>query len=478
MESSKEKLKDNRQVSFGMAVVVMLALAAIFMVGFGVFKINTQAIFLLAVVAAAIAGLLSGFTLEEVHQFFLDGCGKVIMAAMILMTVGAVIGSWIVSGIVPTIIYYGLGVLTPTSFLLAGFFICCILSFFTGSSYSAISTLGVAFMGISIGLNINPAITAGMIVSGSVFGDKLSPFSDSTNLAAAMADANVFDHVRSMLYTTVPAMIIAAVLYFIISMRYSAETLDTTIIISMQQALTQNFNINPLLLLVPIITVVLAVKKVPPIAALVASALLGIVMAFIFQGGIYDIKTIMSSLGTGFSINSDIDDLNRLLSRGGMLGMMGATALAFLAVGMGEILQRIGVLTVILSKLSKVVHSKPAVVISTLVIGLVVTVLCASQYISIILTGQIMKNSYKKYELSRVVLSRTLEDGGTIFAYLVPWSTAAVFVTGVLGVEVFAYAPYAFFCILCPIIAAIYALVGFAQFKEVYEDEAEVVAEV
>ncbi|MEN1760419.1 Na+/H+ antiporter NhaC [Anoxynatronum sibiricum] len=478
MESSKEKLKDNRQVSFGMAVVVMLALAAIFMVGFGVFKINTQAIFLLAVVAAAIAGLLSGFTLEEVHQFFLDGCGKVIMAAMILMTVGAVIGSWIVSGIVPTIIYYGLGVLTPTSFLLAGFFICCILSFFTGSSYSAISTLGVAFMGISIGLNINPAITAGMIVSGSVFGDKLSPFSDSTNLAAAMADANVFDHVRSMLYTTVPAMIISAVLYFIISMRYSAETLDTTIIISMQQALTQNFNINPLLLLVPIITVVLAVKKVPPIAALVASALLGIVMAFIFQGGIYDIKTIMSSLGTGFSINTDIADLNRLLSRGGMLGMMGATALAFLAVGMGEILQRIGVLTVILSKLSKVVNSKPAVVISTLVIGLVVTVLCASQYIAIILTGQIMKNSYKKYELSRVVLSRTLEDGGTIFAYLVPWSTAAVFVSGVLGVDVFAYAPYAFFCILCPIIAAIYALVGFAQFKEVYEDEAEVVAEV
>ncbi|SMP71370.1 Na+/H+ antiporter NhaC [Anoxynatronum buryatiense] len=478
MESSKEKLKDSRQVSFGMAAVVMLALAVIFMVGFGVFKINTQAIFLLAVVAAAIAGLMSGFTLEEVHQFFLDGCGKVIMAAMILMTVGAVIGSWIVSGIVPTIIYYGLGVLTPTSFLLAGFFICCILSFFTGSSYSSISTLGVAFMGISIGLNINPAITAGMIVSGSVFGDKLSPFSDSTNLAAAMADANVFDHVRSMLYTTVPAMVISAVLYFVISMRYSAETLDTTIIISMQQALTQNFNINPLLLLVPIITVVLAIKKVPPIAALVASALLGIVMAFIFQGGIYDIKTIISSLGTGFSINTEIADLNKLLSRGGMLGMMGATALAFLAVGMGEILQRIGVLTVILSKLSKVVNSKPAVVISTLVIGLVVTVLCASQYISIILTGQIMKNSYKKFELSRVVLSRTLEDGGTIFAYLVPWSTAAVFVTGVLGVEVFAYAPYAFFCILCPVIAAIYALVGFAQFKEVYEDEAEVAAEI
>ena len=465
-----EKANGNREISFGLAVVCMLALAAIFIGGFGIFKINTQVVFLLAVVAAAVVGVISGFSLGEIDKFFLDGCKSVIMAAMILMSVGAVIGAWIVSGIVPTIIYFGLSVLTPASFLLTSFFICCILSFFTGSSYSAISTLGVAFMGIGIGLNINPGITAGMIVSGSVFGDKLSPFSDSTNLAAAVSDANVFDHVRSMLYTTIPAMLISAALYFFISMRYSAADLDLTVIANIKDALTANFNITPLLLIVPLFTIFLAIKKVPPVIALISSALIGIIAAFIFQGEFYNFKTIMNSMGTGFSINTDIAEINKLLSRGGMLGMMGATALAFLAVGLGEILQRIGVLNVVLSKMNKVVKSRPAVVITTLVVSLLVTVLCASQYIAIILTGQIMKNSFKEFKIGRTVLSRTLEDGGTIFAYLVPWSTTGVFITGVLGIEVFTYAPFAFFCVLCPILAAIYALTGFAQFKEDYTE--------
>lgn len=469
MENKVNNMKKEKEVSFALALLCMAALAVIFIGGFGVYKINTQVVFLMSVVAAALVGVLSGFSISEIDRFFLDGCKSVILAAMILMSVGAVIGAWIVSGIVPTIIYYGLSILTPSTFLVTGFIICCILSFFTGSSYSAISTLGVAFMGIGMGLNINPGITAGMIVSGSVFGDKLSPFSDSTNLAAAVSDANVFDHVRSMLYTTIPAMLISAVLYFIISMKYSTANLDMTVINNIKGVLASNFNINPILLLVPVFTIVLAVKKVPPLVALIVSALLGIIAAFVFQSGYYNFKTIINSLGTGFSINTDIPEINKLLTRGGMLGMMGATALAFLAVGLGEILQQIGVLNVVLNKMNKIIHSKAAVVITTLVIGLIVTILCASQYIAIILTGQIMKNAYKEYKISRTVLSRTLEDGGTIFAYLVPWSTTGVFITGVLGIEVFTYAPYAFFCILCPIIAAVYALTGFAQFKEDYE---------
>lgn len=464
--------KDNKQVSFGMALICMISLAVIFIGGFGVFKISTQVVFLLSVVVVGIIGIISGFSVVEIDEFFLTGCKNVILAAMILMSVGAVIGSWIVSGIVPTIIYYGLGILTPATFLVASFLICCILSFFTGSSYSAISTLGVAFMGIGIGLNISPGITAGMIVSGSVFGDKLSPFSDSTNLAAAVAGANVFDHVRSMLYTTIPAMVISAILYFIISMRYSAAELDMTVINNIKEILKANFNINPLLLIVPVFTVFLAIKQVPPVIALISSALLGTIAALIFQGGYYDFKTILNALGTGFSINTDIPEINKLLTRGGMLGMMGATALAFLAVGLGEILQKIGVLNVVFDKMTKVVHTKAVLVITTLITSLIITLLCASQYIAIILTGQIMKNGYKEFKVKNTVLSRTLEDGGTIFAYLVPWSTTGVFISGVLGVEVFTYAPFAFFCILCPIIAVIYALTGFAIFMETDEVEA------
>ncbi len=467
-----QNVKKDKEISFSLALLCMIALAVIFIGGFGIFKISTQVVFLLSIVAAAIVGLLSGYSIKEIDGFFLDGCSNVILAAMILMSVGAVIGSWIVSGIVPTIIYYGLSILTPATFLVASFAICCILSFFTGSSYSAISTLGVAFMGIGIGLNINPGITAGMIVSGSVFGDKLSPFSDSTNLAAAVADANVFDHVRSMLYTTIPAMLISAVLYFIISMQYRTVNLDMSVINNIKEALAANFNISPILLIVPVFTIVLAVKKVPPVIALVSSALLGTIAAFIFQSGNYDFKTIMNALGSGFTINTDIPEINKLLSRGGMLGMMGATALAFLAVGLGEILQRIGVLSVVLTKLNKIINSNAALIVTTLIISLIVTILCASQYIAIILTGQIMKNAFKEFKVSRTVLSRTLEDGGTIFAYLVPWSTTGVFITGVLGIEVFTYAPYAFFCFLCPIMAIIYAVTGFAIFKEKEEAEA------
>lgn len=455
-----------KQVSFSMALLCMIALAVIFIGGFGVYKISTQVVFLLSVIVASIVGVLNGFSLKEIDGFFLEGCKNVMLAAMILMSVGAVIGSWIVSGIVPTIIYYGLSILTPTTFLVAGFVICCILSFFTGSSYSAISTLGVAFMGIGIGLNINPGITAGMIVSGSVFGDKLSPFSDSTNLAAAVSDANVFDHVKSMLFTTVPAMIISSVLYLIISIRFGAAELDMTVINNIKEILRVNFNINPILMIVPVFTIILAVKKVPPITALISSALLGTIAAFIFQSGHYDFKTIINALGNGFSIDSEIAEINKLLNRGGMLGMMGATALAFLAVGLGEILQNIGVLNVVLTKMNKIIHSNTGLIITTLFMSLIITILCASQYIAIILTGQIMKNAYTEFKVKKTVLSRSLEDGGTIFAYLVPWSTTGVFVTGVLGVEVFTYAPYAFFCILCPLIAIFYAFTGLAIFKE------------
>lgn len=470
MQFQNNNSKKDKEVSFGLALLCMIALAVIFIGGFGVFKISTQVVFLLSIIAAGIIGLLSGFSIEEIDGFFLDGCKSVVLAAMILMAVGAVVGSWIVSGVVPTIIYYGLSILTPSTFLVAGFIICCLLSFFTGSSYSAISTLGVAFMGISMGLNINPAITAGMIVSGSVFGDKLSPFSDSTNLAAAVSDANVFDHVKSMLYTTIPAMLISAVLYFIISIKYSVSSLDMTLINSIKEALANNFNINPLLLIIPVLTIILAVKKVPPLVALIASTLMAIAAAFIFQSGHYDFKTIMNSMGTGFTINTDIPEINKLLTRGGILNMMSATALAFLALGLGEILQRIGVLNVVMQKINKVIRSKSTVVITTIFASLIVTILCASQYIAIILTGQFMKNSFKEYKIGRTVLSRTLEDGGTIFAFLVPWSTSGVFVTGVLGIEVFSYLPYTFFCILCPIIAIIYAIVGFAQFGEDYEE--------
>ena len=462
---SEKTKKTPKQVGLIAALLSLAVLCLIFCGGFTFMKFNTQAIFLVGAIAMGAVALLHGHSLKEVEDFFLDGCRGAVMPAMILMVVGAVIGSWIVSGIVPTIIYYGLGILTPSTFLVAGFAMCCLISFFTGSSYTSISTIGIALLGIGMGLGINPALTAGMIVSGSLFGDKLSPFSDSTNMAAAAAGTDVFDHVYSMLYTTVPAVAISAVLYFILGLRHSGDTMDTSVIEGIRNTMAENFTITPILLIIPLLTIAMTIKKIPPIMALVLSAIAGIIAAFIFQPH-FGFKVIMDSLGSGFSISTELADVNKLLNRGGMMNMMGAVCLTFLVLGMGQILQRIGVMEAVLGKLANTVNTSRSLVITTLASCLITTMVCASQYVAIVLPGQFMQPAYTRLKVKKRVLSRTLEDGGTIFCFLLPWTTSGVYVPSVLGVSVFDYAPFAFFCLLCPIICIVYAVTGFAIFKE------------
>ena len=421
---------------------------------------------MLAIVAIGIIALFCGFTKGEVESFFLEGCKSAVLVVLILMTVGTVIGSWIVSGIVPTIIYYGLEILSPKVFLVVGFFICCVISFFVGSSYSAIATLGVAFMGIGLGLNIHPGLTAGMVVSGAIFGDKMSPFSDTTNLSPAVAGTDIFRHINSMLYTTVPATVIAAALYTVIGFSHDSGSIDMTIINDINRTLKENFHINPLLLIVPLFTIVLAVMKMPPLIALLRGAIAGTAAAFIFQSDHYSYQVILDALGNGFSIDSGNVDVDKLLNRGGILGMMSTSSLALLALGLGEMLQRMGVLSAVLSKMEIFIKSPRSLVLTTLVTCLITTLLTASQYIAILLPGQVMKDAYTRLGVQKRVLSRTLEDGGTIFTFLVPWSTTGIFVSGVLGVEVLEYLPYAFLAIICPCIAVFYAITGIAIFKE------------
>lgn len=465
--------KTPRKVSTSVAILAIIILAIIFSCGFAIIKFNTMVVFLTALIFAMILGLAHGYSLADVENFFIDGCKNAVMPSAILFTVGAVIGAWIVSGIVPTIVYYGLKILTPSTFLISGFIICCIISFFTGSSYTAISTIGIALLGIGMGLGIHAPITAGMVVSGALFGDKMSPFSDSTNLAAAVSGINVFEHINSMLYTTTPAFLISAILYFVLGLRYSNMPLDLEKIEAINSTLSSVFNISPILLIVPIITIVLAIKKVPPVTALIISALLGIIAAFIFQGGIYDFKTIVNSLGAGFSIETELADVNKLLSRGGMSGMMGNVLLAFLCLGMAGVLQKIGMLDSLLSKMSRMVARKGGLVLTTLGMCAITTLVCASQYVAILLPGQVMSNAYDKLNIKRKVLSRSLEDCGTVLCFIIPWTTSGVYVSGVLGVDVLSYAPYTFFCFLCPLMAIIYAITGkFIWNKD--EGEAEV----
>lgn len=459
-------IKAKKKVSTSLAMISMLLLIFIFIGGFAVISINTHAVFVIAIVAISIMALIGGHSMSEIQEYFLDGCRNAILVSMILMTVGTVIGSWIVSGVVPSIIYYGLEILSPKVFLLVGFIICCIISFFVGSSYSAIATLGVAFMGIGMGLGINPGLTAGMIVSGAIFGDKMSPFSDTTNLAPAVAGTDIFKHINSMLYTTVPATLITAALFTLQGMRINSTSVDMSIVSDINNTLLANFNISPLLLLIPVFTIILAVKKVPTLVALLISAVLATFVAFVFQSGFYSPKVILSALGNGFSIKTANAAVNRLLSRGGVLGMVGTSSLSMLALGLGEIMQRIGIIDVVLEKFASIIKGKRSLVVTTLGTCLVTTCLTTSQYIAIILPGEVLKNAYTKFKVDKRVLSRTLEDGGTIFAFLVPWSTTGIYVTSTLDIPVMTYFPYTYLALLCPLIALIYALAGIAIFPD------------
>jgi NhaC family Na+:H+ antiporter len=441
----------------------VIILAIILILGLAYLKLSTLTVFLLAIIATAIIALVKNFSLNEIQEFILEGCKKSMLVVLILMAVGTVVGSWIVSGVVPSIIYYGLKLLLPSIFLPAGFIICCVVSFFTGSSYTSIATLGVAFMGIGFGMEINPGITAGMILSGSIFGDKMSPFSDTTNLAPGVAGTDIFEHIRSMLYTTVPSLVISLILYAIIGMKYSTIAIDYTNVEMIQNSILENFAISPILLLIPLITIVLAIKKVPPFIALLIGAIAGVIAAIIFQD--FGIKVILNSLASGFKIDSGIYEVDKLLNRGGVSGMMGTVSLAILALGFGEMLQKMGVLKTLLEKIQTVTQSPRRLVITTLFTCLLTNMLTASQYMAIILPGEVFKDSYKKCGVKASVLSRTLEDGGTIFSFLVPWSMAAVYASGVLGVSTLQYLPYSFLAILCPVFAIIYALTDKAIFR-------------
>lgn len=457
-----------KRISFGFAIVTILILSIILLLGLAILKLPTQLTFIFAIVAITLCLLFKGFKLTEVQEYLVEGGKKSVLVVLILISVGMIIGAWIVSGIVPSLIYYGLKLLSPSFFLVAGFLICCIVSFFTGSSYASVGTLGVAFMGIGHGMGVTPALTAGMVLSGSIFGDKMSPFSDTTNLASGSAGTDIFSHIRSMLYTTIPALIISAILYTILGFKYDGnmEVSRVNVII---EALSQHFTISPLLLLVPVITIILAIKKMPPLISLSIGAFIGVIAAFGFQS--YSSKVILTSLVNGFTIDSGVKDVDNLLNRGGISSMMSTVTIAIFALALGEVLLKTGIVSVILDKIKSTIISPMRLVITTLLTCLLTNMLTASEYVAIVLPGEMLQPAYRKRKIQLRVLSRTLEDGGTIFSFLVPWSAAAIYVSGILGVSTIDYIPYTFFAILCPIFAVIYAITGFAIFKEEgYED--------
>ncbi|MCR2045184.1 Na+/H+ antiporter NhaC [Anaerosalibacter massiliensis] len=461
-----ERNNKEKKPSFLAALSVIVFLFVIMVIQIFVLheEYVTHITLIIAAVYATIIAFISGFTWEDVQKAILYGCEIAMLPMLILMLVGILIASWILAGTIPTLIYYGLKALSPSVFLVTVCFICAVSSVSTGSSWTTAATFGVAFMGIGYGLNIPPAMTAGAIISGAIFGDKMSPLSDSTNLAAGVAEANLFEHIKSMLYTTGPAFIISLILYAILGLRFKGGIIDTKEIDIILNGLKENFFISPVTIIPAIVVVILAVKKVSGLAVMVIASLVGGVFAIVFQG--YGLGEILRFMNDGFVSTTGIEQIDSLLSRGGLQSMMWTISLGFIALSFGGILEKTRVLEVLLEKMSGLVNNVRGLITTHVLSSIAVNLFTASQFMAILLPSRMLLPAYKNLNILPQVNSRTSEDSATVTSPLVPWGLCGVFFTGALGVPTVEYMPYVFLAYITPIIAIIYGITDKFIFRE------------
>lgn len=428
---------------------------------------------LASAVFAAVVAMINGYKWSYIEKGILAAIDRSMQATIILMLVGALIGAWILSGIVPAMVYYGLMILKPGIFLIAACLICCIVSLATGSSWTTAGTVGIALIGVGQGLGIPVEMAAGAVVSGALFGDKMSPLSDTTNIAPACAGSNLFDHIRHMIYTVTPTLIIALVVYGILGSRYSGSA-DMAEVAALQNSITELFNVNIFLLLPPLLVIVMVALKLPAIPGMIAGIILGGIFAMVFQGiGLGDIPVV---LHYGFEF-ADADAINpsivELFTRGGMDSMMWTINLILCAMTFGGVVESTGILGTIATSILKYVKGTGLLVTLTIFTAIFVNIVTGDQYLAIILPGSMYKEAFEDARLKPKNLSRCLEDSGTITSNLVPWNTCGAYMQSVFGIGqwgVGGYAPYAILCWLCPLISIFYGFTGIFMEKMTEEE--------
>ncbi|WP_105979482.1 Na+/H+ antiporter NhaC [Bacillus paralicheniformis] len=403
-------------------------------------------------------GLRLGHRYEDLQKSITNGISNGLEAILILIAVGALIGTWIAGGVVPTLIYYGLEFIHPSIFLLATLIICSITSVATGTSWGTVGTAGIAMMAIGEGLGLPLPLVAGAVLSGAYFGDKLSPLSDSTVLASSLSKVEVITHVRAMLYLSVPAYLITAVLFTITGFIYGSKNVDLQKVEFLKTSLQNTFDIHIWMLVPAVIVIVLLAMRKPSVPTIAIGALLGAIWATVFQG-----MNFADALGTaynGFSIDTGIKFMDELLNRGGIQGMLGSVVVIILGLGFGGLLEHLGVLKVIVSKFQQKLTSAGNVTFSTIIVAFLANVFGCAMYVSLILTPKIMEKSYDKLGIDRRVLSRNAEVGGTMTSGMVPWSDNGIYMAGILGVSTFSYLPFMWLSFVSIGLAILYGYTG------------------
>jgi len=472
-DPKNQEIIQNRELRIGEAIIPIVALICmlaynVYVYGDEALSGSNQFILLMGGAVAAIVGFFNktpyDLMIEEVSQNIKSTTG----AILILLLVGSLAGTWLISGIIPTMIYYGLQILNPTIFLAACVIICAIISIATGSSWTTSATVGIALIGIAKALDIPLGMTAGAVLSGAYFGDKLSPLSDTTNLAPAMAGTDLFTHIEYMLFTTVPTIVITIIVFVIIGLNLETTgEADSSIILG---SIDQAFTISPWLFIVPVVVIAMIVKKTSPLIALLVGTLLGGIAALIFQPEIVatlgggdsltfesGYKGVMNAITVSTAIDTDNSSLNDLFASGGMAGMLGTIWLIICAMVFGGIMDAIGALAAISKFLLNLFESTFGLFASTVFTCIGLNVTASDQYLAIVVPGKMYAQAYRDKGLAPENLSRTLEDSGTVTSVLVPWNTCGAYQSGVLGVHVADYFFYAIFNWLSPFMTLIFA---------------------
>lgn len=473
-----EAKRAKRMPTFAESITPIIAMMVILTIGKGYLGYNTEPLLLMVAAIAGLIALRVGVTWDEMMDEICQKIAKGMPAILILTCVGALVGTWMAAGTIPMMIYYGVQIVNPSFMLVTAFLITAVVSVVTGTSWGSVATMGVALMGIASTLGVNLAATAGAVIAGSYFGDKISPLSDTTNLAPVAAGSKLYDHIAHMFWTTIPATIISLIVYAIVGMKNSGSTdVSSEAVTTLLNQLDSMYDFNLLLLLPVVLVLGGSIMKKPTLPVMMASTVLAGIEALIFQS--VTLKSVLAATVKGFNVAMIVrpgfdpaaaaPSILKLLNRGGMAEIMGTTLLVFCAFCFAGIMSKAGCLEVVLHKILGFAKSTGALVASTVVSCITMGLCTGNSYLSILIPGEMFRDAYKARGLAAKNLSRTLEDAGTVFVPLVPWSAAGAYMTACLGVETLDYAPWAILCYTGFIIAIFYGYTGIGIAK--LEDE-------
>lgn len=445
--------KEVRKANFAEALFTFVSLTIIMFISIIKYEESPHIPMLIGVLIASLVALKIGYSWKFIENSMIKGISQAMQSIIILAIIGVLIGIWILAGVVPTMIYYGLMILKPSIFLVATVLITSITSLATGTSWGTAGTMGIALMGIASGLGIPAPVTAGAVLSGAYFGDKMSPLSDTTNLAPAMAGTDVFSHIKAMFKPTLIAYGLTLLIFGFLSLKYKGASADLSNVDVIAKGLKESFTISPVLLLAPLLVIISIAKKLPAVPGISLGIIIAAILGPIYQG--VNFGDILSAGLNGYVSNTGLEAVDKLLTTGGLNNMMSSISLTIIAMMFGGIAEETGILEAIVKKFLHRVKSVVGLVISTILTCFFTNATMPEQYISIVVPGRMFKNEYKDRKIDPRLLSSTLESGGTVTSAMIPWNTCGTYMSTVLGVSTVHYLPFLFFNLLMPLVQVI-----------------------